>query len=83
MFQQKTYFTNYTEQIKKTKLFGNVIDFKNILMDDFQHRPFLYQSFVNITFYGAENNKLKGQGKHSNICLLLTIIYFILILIWF
>ena len=41
------------------------------------------KSFVNITFYGAENNKLKGQGKHSNICLLLTIIYFILILIWF
>ena len=40
---ENTYFTNYTEQIKKNKLFGNVIDFKNILMDDFQHRPFPYQ----------------------------------------
>ena len=36
--------------------------FKNTLIEGFQHQSFLYPaSFVNIIFYGAENNKSKRR----------------------
>ena len=37
--------------------------FKNILIGNFHHHPFLYQAKVYIIFYEAENNKLKRQDN--------------------
>ena len=43
------------------KIIWQCHNFKKILNDDYQHHSFLSQakSFVNIIFYGAENNKLR------------------------
>ena len=51
-------------------------NFKNTLLDDFQHHPFVCRAKVlEKNFYGGENNKLQRRDNHSNICLLLDLIW--------